>query len=45
VTGDPAQAARTWVLFTESPDGGWGVAGRALTHADLRQAAARALAG
>ncbi len=45
VTGDPAQAARTWVLFTESPDGGWGVAGRAFSRADLRQAAARALAG
>ena len=29
--GDPGLAERTWVLLTESPDGGWGVAGHANT--------------
>jgi phenylpyruvate tautomerase PptA (4-oxalocrotonate tautomerase family) len=37
--GDPSLAQRTWVLLTESPDGGWGVAGHANTGADLAQAA------
>ena len=37
--GDPALAARTWVLLTESPEGGWGVAGHANTGADLADAA------
>jgi phenylpyruvate tautomerase PptA (4-oxalocrotonate tautomerase family) len=32
-------AGRTWVLLTESPEGGWGVAGHANTGADLAQAA------
>jgi phenylpyruvate tautomerase PptA (4-oxalocrotonate tautomerase family) len=36
---DPALAARTWVLLTESPEGGWGVAGHANTGADLAAAA------
>src|SRR5277367_852551 len=27
--GDPGLAQRTWVLLTESPEGGWGVAGHA----------------
>jgi phenylpyruvate tautomerase PptA (4-oxalocrotonate tautomerase family) len=36
---DPGLAERTWVLLTESPDGGWGVAGRANTGADLARAA------
>src|SRR6478609_6740277 len=27
--GDPALAERTWVLLTEAPDGGWGLAGHA----------------
>jgi phenylpyruvate tautomerase PptA (4-oxalocrotonate tautomerase family) len=39
--GDPTLAARTWVLLTESPEGGWGLAGHANTQADL-VAAARA---
>lgn len=43
LTADPSQAGRTWVLFVEAPDGGWGIAGQALTLADIRQAAARAL--
>jgi phenylpyruvate tautomerase PptA (4-oxalocrotonate tautomerase family) len=25
--GDPGLVERTWVLLTESPEGGWGVAG------------------
>jgi len=37
--GDPTLAERTWVLLTESPDGGWGVAGHANTGADLAQLA------
>ena len=38
---DPSLAERTWVLLTEAPDGGWGLAGRANTNAEL-VAAARA---
>ena len=37
--GDPTLAQRTWVLLTESPEGGWGVAGHANTGADLARAA------
>jgi len=37
--GDPTLAERTWVLLTESPDGGWGVNGHANTGADLATAA------
>jgi phenylpyruvate tautomerase PptA (4-oxalocrotonate tautomerase family) len=40
--GDPAVAQRTWVLLTESPEGGWGIAGHANTQADIA-AAARAV--
>src|SRR5262249_41802283 len=29
VSGDPTQAARTWVLLTEAAEGGWGIAGTA----------------
>jgi phenylpyruvate tautomerase PptA (4-oxalocrotonate tautomerase family) len=39
--GDPTLTDRTWVLLTEAPDGGWGLAGHANTNADL-VAAARA---
>ena len=42
--GDPSLAERTWVLLTESPDGGWGVAGHANTGADLALAARAELA-
>ena len=42
--GDPSLAQRTWVLLTESPDGGWGVAGHANTGADLAQTARAELA-
>jgi phenylpyruvate tautomerase PptA (4-oxalocrotonate tautomerase family) len=36
---DPALAARTWVLLTEAPDGGWGLQGHANTNAELVAAA------
>jgi phenylpyruvate tautomerase PptA (4-oxalocrotonate tautomerase family) len=39
--GDPALVNRTWVLLTEAPDGGWGLAGHANTNSEL-VAAARA---
>ncbi len=32
---DPSVATRTWVLLTEAPDGGWGIAGHANTNAEL----------
>ena len=41
--GDDTLPERTWVLITESPDGGWGIAGHANTGADIAQAARRAL--
>jgi phenylpyruvate tautomerase PptA (4-oxalocrotonate tautomerase family) len=37
--GDPTLASRTWVLLTEAPDGGWGLAGRANTNQELVGAA------
>ena len=42
--GDLGLAERTWVLLTESPEGGWGVAGHPNTGADLAQAARAELA-
>ena len=39
--GDPSLTDRTWVLLTEAPDGGWGLAGHANTNEEL-VAAARA---
>ena len=42
--GDPTLTARTWVLLTESPEGGWGVNGHANTGADLTAAARAELA-
>jgi phenylpyruvate tautomerase PptA (4-oxalocrotonate tautomerase family) len=41
---EPKLTERTWVLLTESPEGGWGVSGHANTGADL-VAAARAELG
>ena len=32
---DPSLAARTWVLLTEAPDGGWGIGGHANTNDEL----------
>lgn len=43
-TGDPTYAERTWVLITESPEGGWGIAGHANTGADILASARTALA-
>jgi phenylpyruvate tautomerase PptA (4-oxalocrotonate tautomerase family) len=37
--GDPGLTDRTWVLLTEAPDGGWGLAGHANTNAELVTAA------
>jgi phenylpyruvate tautomerase PptA (4-oxalocrotonate tautomerase family) len=37
--GDPSLTGRTWVLLTEAPDGGWGLAGHAHTNAELVTAA------
>ena len=42
--GDPSYAERTWVLITESPEGGWGIAGHANTNADIADLARAALA-
>ena len=39
--GDPSLKERTWVLLTQAPDGGWGLAGHANTNEEL-VAAARA---
>jgi len=41
--GDPTLGERTWVLLTESPEGGWGIAGHANTQADIAAAARKAL--
>jgi phenylpyruvate tautomerase PptA (4-oxalocrotonate tautomerase family) len=41
--GDATLAERTWVLLTESPEGGWGIAGHANTQADIAAAARAAL--
>jgi len=43
--GDPTLTERTWVLITESPEGGWGISGHANTGADIVAAARSALAG
>jgi len=44
--GDPTLTERTWVLITESPEGGWGLNGHANTAADIvAQARAAATAG
>jgi phenylpyruvate tautomerase PptA (4-oxalocrotonate tautomerase family) len=43
--GDPQLTERTWVLITESPEGGWGLQGHANTGADIVAAARKALAG
>ncbi len=43
--GDSSLGDRTWVLITESPEGGWGIAGHANTGADIVAAARKALGG
>ena len=42
--GDPSLRERTWVLLTESPEGGWGINGHASTGADIAEAARSELA-
>jgi len=42
--GDPSYGGRTWVLITESPEGGWGIDGHANTNADIAASARAALA-
>src|SRR5438034_11836551 len=41
--GDPSLADRTWVLITESPEGGWGIDGHANTNDDIVATARAAL--
>ena len=43
--GDPTLTERTWVLITESPEGGWGINGHANTGADIAAFARSELAG
>jgi phenylpyruvate tautomerase PptA (4-oxalocrotonate tautomerase family) len=43
--GDPSLAERTWVLISETPDGGWGIGGHAYTNAEIAETARRILAG
>jgi len=43
--GDPSLAGRTWVLITESPDGGWGINGHANTGTDIAELARKELTG
>ncbi len=40
---DPTLTDRTWVLISESPEGGWGMNGHAYTGADIVEAARREL--
>jgi phenylpyruvate tautomerase PptA (4-oxalocrotonate tautomerase family) len=42
ISGDPAQAGRTWVLLTEAAEGGWGIAGTAFGKEEFAALAARA---
>jgi phenylpyruvate tautomerase PptA (4-oxalocrotonate tautomerase family) len=43
--GDPTLVDRTWVLITESPDGGWGINGHAYTSAEIALAARKEITG
>lgn len=40
---DPGLAGRTWVLISEAPDGGWGIAGHAYTNAEIADTARKLL--
>lgn len=42
--GDESLTQRTWVLLTESPAGGWGIAGHAYTGEEIAAAAKAELA-
>ncbi|NBD08163.1 MULTISPECIES: tautomerase family protein [Corallococcus] len=35
LAADPGVRERTWVLFHEAVDGGWGIAGKAFTNGEL----------
>jgi phenylpyruvate tautomerase PptA (4-oxalocrotonate tautomerase family) len=41
---DPTLTERTWVLITESPEGGWDINGHANTGSDLADAARKQIA-
>jgi phenylpyruvate tautomerase PptA (4-oxalocrotonate tautomerase family) len=41
ISGDPAQAGRTWVLLTEAAEGGWGIAGTAFGKEEFAALAAK----
>jgi phenylpyruvate tautomerase PptA (4-oxalocrotonate tautomerase family) len=41
----PTLSKRTWVLITESPEGGWGINGHAYTSADIVASARAEIAG
>jgi phenylpyruvate tautomerase PptA (4-oxalocrotonate tautomerase family) len=43
--GDPTVADRTWVLISESPDGGWGINGRAYLNSEIADTARTILSG
>jgi phenylpyruvate tautomerase PptA (4-oxalocrotonate tautomerase family) len=43
--GDQTLTERTWVLITESPEGGWGINGHANTGADIAALARSELTG
>jgi phenylpyruvate tautomerase PptA (4-oxalocrotonate tautomerase family) len=42
--GEPMLVEQTWVLLTESPEGGWGIAGHANIQPDIAAAAAASAA-
>ena len=42
LSGDPSQAARTWVLLTEAAEGGWGLFGTAFGKEEFAALAAKA---
>ena len=44
LSGDPAQAARTWVILTEAAEGGWGLLGTAFGQEEFAALAAKARA-
>jgi phenylpyruvate tautomerase PptA (4-oxalocrotonate tautomerase family) len=44
ISGDPSQAGRTWVLLTETAEGGWGIAGTAFGREEFAALAAKSQA-
>jgi len=42
ISGDPGQAARTWVLLTEAAEGGWGMLSTAFGREEFAALAAKA---